>query len=124
MTNNFNETILTTPFCVPGVWLFTYQATIYFAAAPTSFVSFNTYLFGPTGTSMAPITQYAKQTTGTQTLSGINTVVTQSSSVTLIITTSSQVKLSALVNANAQAQAGGTDTSNVQSTYITSTRIG
>jgi hypothetical protein len=73
---------------------------------------------------MTPIIQFAKLQTGTQTLSGSNVVVTQSSSVSLILTASSVISLAVAVNANAPAQAGGINTANVQSTYITATRIG
>lgn len=128
MQNNFFETLLSTPSNPPGVYLFTYQATVYFATAPTTFLSFGSFLFGPTGTTlgntMTPIIQFAKLQTGTQTLSGSNVVVTQSSSVSLILTASSVISLAVAVNANAPAQAGGINTANVQSTYITATRIG
>ena len=113
-----------TPSYPPGIWLFTYQSTIYFATSPTSFVGYVTYLSGPTGGVLSPLTQFAKMSTGTLTFSGSNQVTSLSSSVCVNLTSSTAILLYLYVNANAQAQAGGTNTSNTQATYITATRIG
>jgi len=124
ISNNTVTSMLTTITYPPGVWLITYQATVYFATAPSSFLTFSTYLSGPTGGSLGGLTQFGKLMTGTQTLTGINAVTSLSNSMCFNLTSSSAITLYVLVNANASAQAGGANTSNVQGTYITATRIG
>ena len=125
MSNNVDTAILTTTTYPAGVWLFTYQATVYFATAPTALLSFRSYLTGPSGGALSPITQFAKfLNLSSQTVVGTNVVVSQSSSACVILTTPTAITLYAGVNANAAAQGGGTDTSNVQATYISATRLG
>jgi len=113
--------VLTTPSYPPGVWLFTYQATVYFATSPSSLLALNSYISGPT---TSVVTVFGRITTGTSTLSGSNQVVSVSSSACATLTASTAITLYVLINANATAQSGGSDTANVQATYITATRIG
>ena len=83
-------------------------------------LALNSYLSGPT---VSPITVFGRLTTGTQSLSGSNQTISLSGSACVNLTSSTAISLYVLVNANATAQAGGTNTSNVQATYITATRI-
>ena len=125
MSNNVDTPILTTSSYPAGVWLFTYQATVYFATAPGDFLSFRSYLTGPSGGVLSPITQFGKMINASpQSYVGSNVVASQSSSACVIFTTSTAITLYVGVNTNAAAKGGGTDTSNVQATYISATRIG
>jgi hypothetical protein len=120
LVNNFTTNVLNTVSYPEGKWLFTYQATIYFATGP-SIANYVSYLTGPT---VAPITQFAKITSGTEVLTGSNQLAIHSGSVCITLTASTVITLSVLINATTTAQSGGADTSNTQATYITATRIG
>jgi hypothetical protein len=120
LANNNVINILNTPSYPPGIWLFTYQASIYFATAPT-ISNYISYISGPT---ITPITQLAKITSGTEVLIGSNQVATHSGSVCVTLTAFTSIALYVLINATTAAQAGGANTTNVQATYITATRIG
>ena len=102
ITNNTSTFVLSTPAYPAGIWLFSYQATIYFATAPTSFTSFTSYLSGPTGGTLGVITQFAKMTTGTQTLTGSNAVTSLSSSFSVNLTAATSISLYLIVNTNPQ----------------------
>lgn len=114
MSNNVDTAILTTAPYPAGVWLFNYQATVYFATAPSVFTSFRSYLSGPTGGVLLPNTMFAKFfNNSSQSYTGINVVASQSSSACVILTAPTAIILYAAVNANSSAQGGGSDTSNV-----------
>jgi hypothetical protein len=115
-------TFLTTPTLPIGVWLITYQATIYFASTVT-ISNFTTYLTSSGTTFFNNLAQTGKITSGTEVLTGVNQVALHSGSVCFNLTSSATISLKGVINANLACKASGVDTSSTQQTYITYTRI-
>jgi hypothetical protein len=123
ISNSGSEaTFLTTPTLPIGVWLITYQATIYFASTVT-ITNFITYLTSSGTTFFSNLAQTGKITSGTEVLTGVNQVALHSGSVCFNLTSSATISLKGVVNANLACKASGVDTSSTQQTYITYTRI-
>ena len=123
--------VLTTSSLSSGVWLLTYQASLY-SASTFTISNFQTFLANsPTSATTIvtdnngnSLTNIGKVTSGTQTLTGFNVVAQQSASCIVTLTSSTTISLWFNVTANNAVKASGNDTSAGQQTYIQTMRIG